>query len=44
MIQRSIERMKRLTEWIKRDPIVRFQKYLTDKGLLTDDKAAAVEG
>jgi pyruvate dehydrogenase E1 component alpha subunit len=32
-----------VAEWIKRDPIVRFQKYLTDKGLLADEKVAAVE-
>jgi len=32
-----------VAEWIKRDPIVRFQKYLTDKGLLTDEKVAAIE-
>jgi TPP-dependent pyruvate/acetoin dehydrogenase alpha subunit len=30
-------------EWIKRDPIVRFRKYLTNKGLLTDEKAAVLE-
>ncbi len=29
--------------WIKRDPITRFQKYLTAKGLLTDDTIAAVD-
>jgi pyruvate dehydrogenase E1 component alpha subunit len=33
-----------VAEWIKRDPIVRFEKYLTDKGLLTDDKVATLEG
>jgi pyruvate dehydrogenase E1 component alpha subunit len=31
-------------EWIKRDPIVRFQKYLTGKGLLSEDRIAAIEG
>ncbi len=30
-------------QWIKRDPITRFQKYLTDKGLLTDEAIASVE-
>jgi pyruvate dehydrogenase E1 component alpha subunit len=30
-------------EWIKRDPITRFQKYLTAKSLLTDDTIAAVD-
>ena len=29
--------------WVKRDPLVRFQKYLADKGLLTEERAAAVE-
>ena len=29
--------------WKKRDPIVRFQKYMTDKGLLSDDKIEALE-
>jgi TPP-dependent pyruvate/acetoin dehydrogenase alpha subunit len=32
-----------VAEWIKRDPILRFQKYLTDKGLLADEKVAALE-
>jgi len=30
-------------EWIKRDPITRFQKYLTAKGLLTDDTIDAID-
>ena len=30
-------------EWQKRDPIPRFQKYLIDKGLLTDEKVQALE-
>ena len=30
-------------EWVKRDPIVRFQTYLTNKGLLTNEMIAAVE-
>jgi pyruvate dehydrogenase E1 component alpha subunit len=30
-------------EWRKRDPIVRFQKYLKDKGLLTDQKVEEIE-
>jgi pyruvate dehydrogenase E1 component alpha subunit len=29
--------------WLKRDPIVRFQKYMKEKGLLDDDAMAAVE-
>jgi len=29
-------------QWRKRDPIARFQKYLTDKGLLTADKIAGI--
>jgi pyruvate dehydrogenase E1 component alpha subunit len=29
--------------WVKRDPIVRFQKYLKDKGLLDDGGIAALE-
>jgi pyruvate dehydrogenase E1 component alpha subunit len=29
--------------WVKRDPLVRFQKYLAAKGLLADERAAAVE-
>ena len=31
-------------EWEKRDPISRFQKYLKDKGLLSDDKIEEIEG
>jgi TPP-dependent pyruvate/acetoin dehydrogenase alpha subunit len=31
-------------EWVKRDPITRFQKYLTDKGLMSQDKIDALEG
>jgi pyruvate dehydrogenase E1 component alpha subunit len=30
-------------EWQKRDPLVRFQKYLSDKGLLTDEGVASAE-
>jgi pyruvate dehydrogenase E1 component alpha subunit len=30
-------------EWIKRDPITRFQKYLRDKNLLTEDKINSLE-
>jgi TPP-dependent pyruvate/acetoin dehydrogenase alpha subunit len=29
--------------WKKRDPITRFQKYLNDKGLLSEEKIAALE-
>jgi pyruvate dehydrogenase E1 component alpha subunit len=29
--------------WRKKDPITRFQKYLRDKGLLSDEKVEAVE-
>jgi len=32
-----------VAEWEKRDPIVRFQNYLKDKGLLSDEKIQAVE-
>jgi pyruvate dehydrogenase E1 component alpha subunit len=30
-------------EWTKRDPITRFQKYLKDKGLLSDEKISGLE-
>lgn len=30
-------------EWVKRDPLVRFQKYLTDKGLLSTGSLEVVE-
>jgi len=30
------------TEWEKRDPLVRFRKYLQDKGLWTDEEETAV--
>ena len=30
-------------EWQKRDPLVRFQKYLKEKGLLTDDGVESAE-
>jgi pyruvate dehydrogenase E1 component alpha subunit len=30
-------------EWQNRDPLIRFQKYLKDKGLLTDDGVEAAE-
>jgi len=29
--------------WVKRDPIIRFQKYLTDKGLMSEEKIDALE-
>jgi pyruvate dehydrogenase E1 component alpha subunit len=29
--------------WRKRDPIVRYEKYLIEKGLLTEDKIATIE-
>ncbi len=29
--------------WLKRDPIIRFQKYLTGKGLLSEEKSKQVE-
>lgn len=29
--------------WQRRDPLTRFQRYLTDKGLLDGDRAAAIE-
>jgi TPP-dependent pyruvate/acetoin dehydrogenase alpha subunit len=29
--------------WEKRDPITRFQRYLTDKGLLSEDKNESIE-
>jgi len=32
-----------LKEWEQRDPIPRFQKYLTQKGLLSDEKIAKLE-
>jgi pyruvate dehydrogenase E1 component alpha subunit len=34
---------KEVEAWKKRDPIVRLQKYMTDKGLLSDDKIEALE-
>jgi pyruvate dehydrogenase E1 component alpha subunit len=30
-------------EWVKRDPIIRFQKYLTEKGLMSQEKIDALE-
>ncbi len=30
-------------KWRERDPIVRYQRYLVDKGLLSEDKIAAIE-
>jgi pyruvate dehydrogenase E1 component alpha subunit len=30
-------------KWRKRDPIARYQKYLMDKGLLSEDKIADIE-
>ena len=35
--------VKEVEAWKKRDPIVRFQKYMTAKGLLSDDKIEALE-
>ena len=32
-----------ISDWEKRDPLPRFQKYLVDKGLLTEEKIAALE-
>jgi pyruvate dehydrogenase E1 component alpha subunit len=32
-----------VAQWAKRDPITRFQKYLTDKGLLSKEKIDALE-
>jgi pyruvate dehydrogenase E1 component alpha subunit len=34
---------KEVDKWRRRDPIVRFQKYLVDKGLLSEDKIAGIE-
>ena len=34
---------KEVEAWKKRDPITRFQKYMTYKGLLSDDKIEALE-
>ncbi len=34
---------KEVDAWQKRDPISRFQKYLIDKGLLSEDKTEALE-
>ena len=31
-------------EWAKRDPITRFQKYLTDRGLLSEESISSIEG
>ena len=43
MIPKKYRTDEEVAEWVKRDPLVRFQKYLTDKGLLTEERAAAVE-
>ena len=32
-----------VADWIKRDPLIRFEKYLRDKGLLTDDTLGDME-
>ena len=32
-----------VAEWRERDPIVRYQKYLMDKGLLSEDQMARIE-
>jgi pyruvate dehydrogenase E1 component alpha subunit len=32
-----------VADWRRKDPIARFQKYLTDKGLLSAEKIAAIE-
>ena len=29
--------------WRKRDPIIRYEKYLVENGLLTEDKIAGIE-
>ncbi|MEE9612588.1 MAG: pyruvate dehydrogenase (acetyl-transferring) E1 component subunit alpha [Desulfatiglandales bacterium] len=34
---------KEVEEWMKRDPLPRFQKYLIEKGLLSDEKITALE-
>ncbi len=34
---------KELEEWMKKDPIDRFRKYLAEEGLLTDQKAVEIE-
>lgn len=34
---------KEVEGWMKRDPLPRFQKYLIDKGLLSEDKITALE-
>jgi pyruvate dehydrogenase E1 component alpha subunit len=34
---------KEVERWQKRDPITRFQKYLADKGLLSEDKIARLD-
>jgi TPP-dependent pyruvate/acetoin dehydrogenase alpha subunit len=34
---------KEVEAWKKRDPLIRFQKYMTDKGLLSDEKVEALE-
>ena len=33
-----------VAQWVKRDPIVRFRKYLGDKGLLTDEAISGGRG
>jgi len=34
---------KEVEVWKKRDPLIRFQKYMTARGLLSDDKVEALE-
>ncbi len=34
---------KEVEAWKKRDPLVRFQKYLTERGLLSEDKVESLE-
>jgi pyruvate dehydrogenase E1 component alpha subunit len=34
---------KEVEGWKKRDPLIRFQKYMTAKGLLSDDRVEALE-
>ena len=34
---------EQVEEWAKRDPIIRFQKYLKDKGVLSDERIDALE-
>jgi len=40
---KKYRREEEVQEWVKRDPIARFQKYLAEKGLLSPEKIAALE-